>query len=64
MYVIARDGETIDGLIKRFVRGVQASGILGEARRRRHFIPAHEERREKIRRARRKLRRAQTSGAA
>ena len=63
MYVIARDGETIDGLIKRFVRGVQAAGILGEARRRRHFVPEHELRREKLRRAQRRQQRAQSSGA-
>ena len=59
MYVIARDGETIDGLIKRFVRGVQESSVLREARARRFFVPEHERRRERLRRARRRQRRAE-----
>ena len=61
MHVYAHPGEPFESLLRRFVRGVQASGVLGEARRRRHFIPNHEERREKIRRARRRLRRASSA---
>ena len=63
MHVIALPGEPFESLLRRFVRGVQNAGILGEVRRRRHFIPEHEERRERLRRARRKARRAQSSGA-
>ena len=63
MHVYALPGEPFESLLRRFVRGVQAAGILGEARHRRHFIPPHEERRERLRRARRRQKRAQTSGA-
>ena len=54
MHVRALPGEPFEALLKRFTRGVQASGVLGEARRRRHFVPEHELRREKIPRARRR----------
>ena len=63
MYVTPLPGESFDALLRRFTRGVQNAGILRDFRRKQRFTPAHEERREKIRRARRKLRRAQTSGA-
>ena len=59
MHVTARPGESFDALLRRFLRGVQNAGILGEVRRRRHFIPAHKERRAKIRRAQRRQRRAE-----
>jgi ribosomal protein S21 len=45
-------------LYRRFKRGIEASGLLREYRRKQRFIPAHEERRDKIRAAARKLRRA------
>ena len=61
MHVYALPGEPFESLLRRFVRGVQASGILGEVRRRRHFIPEHELRRERLRRARRRLRRASSA---
>ena len=64
MHVTARPGEPFEVLLRRFKRGVEAAGILGEARRRRHFIPAHEGRRDKIRRARRRQQRAQRWKAA
>ena len=51
MYVTAREGEPFDKLLYRFKRGVEAAGILREARSRRHFVPAHELRREKLRKA-------------
>ena len=63
MYVTALPGEPFEALLRRFSRGVQESGVLREARARRFFVPEHEERRERLRHARRKLRRAQTSGA-
>lgn len=58
MYVIARDGEAFEELFRRFKRGIEASGIIREYRRKQRFTPAHEERREKIRAAQRKRRRA------
>lgn len=58
MYVNAREGEPFEELYRRFKRGMEASGILREYRRKQRFKPAHEERRDKIRAAARKLRRA------
>ena len=43
---------------RRFKRGVENAGILREYRRTLRFKPAHEERRDKIRAAQRKRRRA------
>ena len=59
MFVQAREGESFEELYRRFKRGIEASGLLREYRRKQRFIPAHEERRDKIRSAARKLRRAQ-----
>jgi ribosomal protein S21 len=59
MFVHARDGETFEELYRRFKRGIEGSGLLREYRRKQRFTPAHEERRDKIRSARRKLARAQ-----
>ena len=58
MHVSAREGETFEELFRRFKRGVEAAGILRDYRRKQRFKPAHEERRDKIRAAARKLRRA------
>ena len=58
MYVTARDGEPFEELYRRFKRGIEASGILREYRSKQRFKPAHEERRDKIRAAQRKARRA------
>ncbi len=58
MFVKAREGEPFEELYRRFKRGMEASGILREYRRKQRFKPAHEERRDKIRAAARKLRRA------
>ena len=49
MFVRAREGEAFEELYRRFKRGLEASGLLREYRRKQRFIPAHEERREKIR---------------
>jgi ribosomal protein S21 len=58
MYVTARAGEPFEELYRRFKRGMEASGILREYRRKQRFSPAHELRRDKIRAAKRKLARA------
>jgi ribosomal protein S21 len=58
MYVIAREGEPFEELYRRFKRGLEASGVLREYRRKQRFQPAHDERRDKIRAAARKKRRA------
>jgi ribosomal protein S21 len=57
MYVTAREGEPFEELYRRFKRGLEASGILREYRRKQRFKPAHEVRRDKIRAAARKKRR-------
>jgi ribosomal protein S21 len=58
MFVKAREGESFEELYRRFKRGIEASGLLREYRSKQRFKPAHEERRDKIRAAQRKLRRA------
>ena len=60
MHVTARDGESFEELFRRFKRGVEAAGILRDYRRKQRFKPAHEERRDKIRAAQRKRRRARS----
>ena len=60
MHVSAREGESFEELFRRFKRGMEASGILREYRRKQRFKPAHEVRRDKIRAAARKLRRARS----
>ncbi len=60
MHVSAREGESFEELFRRFKRGMEASGILREFRRKQRFKPAHEVRRDKIRAAARKLRRARS----
>ena len=58
MYVTAREGESFEELYRRFKRGIEASGLLREYRQKQRFKPAHEERRDKVRAAQRKLRKA------
>jgi ribosomal protein S21 len=41
MYVQAREGEPFEGLYRRFKRGIEASGLLREYRRKQHFQPVH-----------------------
>ena len=60
MHVTSREGESFEELYRRFKRGMEASGILREYRKKQRFKPAHEERRDKIRAAARKKRRAAT----
>jgi ribosomal protein S21 len=64
MHVVAREGETFEELFRRFKRGVEAAGILRDYRRKQRFKPAHEERRDKIRAAQRKRRRARAKTGA
>jgi ribosomal protein S21 len=64
MFVNAREGESFEELYRRFKRGIEASGILREYRRKQRFKPAHEERRDKIRAARRKLLRSRAKRPA
>jgi ribosomal protein S21 len=64
MFVIAREGESFEELYRRFKRGIEAAGILREYRKKQFFKPAHEERRDKIRAAARKLRRARARGGS
>jgi ribosomal protein S21 len=58
MHVQARTGESFEELYRRFKRGMEASGILREYRKKQRFIPEHEARRAKIRSAARKKSRA------
>ena len=53
-FVTLRPDEAFPDMLRRFLRAFQASGILAEARARRHFTPNHERRRAKLRRARRR----------
>ena len=59
MFVKAREGEPFEELYRRFKRGLEGSGLLREYRKKQRFIPAHEERRDKIRAAARKVKRVQ-----
>ena len=54
MFVVRREWETFEELYRRFKRGLEASGVLREYRRRRHFVPNHELRRAKVQAARRR----------
>jgi ribosomal protein S21 len=58
MFVKAREGEPFEELYRRFKRGVETSGLLREYRKKQYFKPAHEERRDKVRAAARKKKRA------
>lgn len=62
MYVLLREHEHFEELYRRFKRGLEQSGILREYRRRQRFIPKHERRLEKRRKAERRKRRAEASG--
>jgi len=64
MSVHARQGESFEELYRRFKRGIETSGLLREYRKKQYFKPAHEERRDKIRAAARKLRRARSKRPA
>ena len=58
MFVHALPGEPFEELYRRFKRGIEMAGVLRDYRNKQRFVPAHEERRAKIRAAkRRRLRR-------
>ena len=61
MFVRPYPGETFEELYRRFKRAIEASGLLREYRRHRRFIPAHEQRLAKIRRAARRAQKARGS---
>jgi ribosomal protein S21 len=58
MFVNAREVESFEEVYRRFKRGIETAGSLREYRRKQRFKPAHEERRDKIRAAQGKRRRA------
>ncbi len=62
MYVTAREGEPFEELYRRFKRGMEASGVLGEYRRKQRFTPNHELRRQKIQKANRARNKARARG--
>ena len=62
MFVIARDGEPFEVLYGRFKKGMEASGILCEYRRKQRFEPNHELRRRKIQQAARTARKKARRG--
>lgn len=45
MIVERRDNESAERLLKRFQLVIQRAGVLGEAKRRRHFVSTGEKRR-------------------
>ena len=62
MFVSARPGEPFEELYRRFKRGMEASGILREYRRKQRFVPNHELRRQKIAKANRNRKKARARG--
>ena len=62
MHVTLHEGESFEELYRRFKRGMEASGILREYRRKQRFGPNHELRQRKIQAAARKKRRASQRG--
>lgn len=56
MRVIPRDGESFEGMLKRFRSGVEREGVLREAKRRQRFMSKSEENRLRERRAIRRMR--------
>ena len=62
MYVTLREGEPFEELNRRFKRGMEASGILREYRRKQRFTPNHELRRQQIQKAARNRNKARARG--
>ena len=56
MTVKVRDGESFDGLLRRFNKEVMDGGVMKDLRRRRWFIPKGEQRRMEERKGRRRAR--------
>jgi small subunit ribosomal protein S21 len=57
--VILKDGESPDNLLRRFRTKVQRSGILRDAKKKRHFVSKSEKRRIAKRKAIRRARKRQ-----
>ncbi len=57
MKVELRDNEGFDGLLRRFTKDLQSSGVLREFRSKRRFVSKSEQRRMKMRKAEHKRRR-------
>ncbi len=55
-----RESESFDGLLRRFTKGIERSGIIREHRRGLRFISVQEENRAKRRKAERRRRRNST----
>ena len=64
MQVEQQPGESFEGLLRRFGRTIIKSGILGEAKRKRHYLSKGEARRAKVKSAERKKRRRAAKVAA
>ena len=64
MQVEQQPGESFEALLRRFGRTIIKSGILGEAKRKRHFLSTGEARRAKVKSAERKKRRKAAREAA
>ncbi len=64
MQVEQQPGESFEGLVRRFGRTIIKSGILGEAKRKRHHLSTGEARRAKVEMAERKKRRRAAREAA
>jgi len=60
--VYVREGETQDSLLRRFQREVQISGIMREAKSRRHFISKRDAARIKAKNNARRKRRQGNNG--
>ena len=64
MQVEQQPGERCEGLLRRFGRTIITSGLLGEAKRKRHYLSQGGARRAKIKSAERKRRRKAARDAA
>ena len=64
MQVEQRPGESFEAMLRRFGREIIKSGLLGEAKRKRHFMSKGEARRAKVKAAERKKRRKAAREAA
>ncbi len=64
MRVEQQPGESFEALLRRFGRTIIKSGILGEAKRKRHYLSKGEARRAKVKTAERKKRRRAACEAA
>lgn len=55
-YVVLRDGEHVESLMKRFKRVVESSGVMRELKRREYYMSPSEKRRDKKAKALKRLR--------